>query len=272
MEEIQLGRERPVAVVTGASSGLGSEFARQLAAAGYDLLLTARRNELLESLRREIVETRPVIVEIFPCDLTDTEELARLEARLGTVERFEFLVNNAGFGTRSCFPDVDLRQFEAMQQLHCTVPLRLAEAALQTMCRQRRGSIVNVASLAGFLFNSGVSQYCATKAYLLSLSRSMQCDVRCYGVKIQALCPGLVHTGFHATESMRQYDKSRSNPFLWLTAEYVVRSSLRALQKRRHRVVCIPSFRYKLIRWLLCNPLLEPIVERSCERRTDDKP
>ena len=243
------------AVITGASSGIGKEFAVQLAARGYDLLLVARREHLLANLKTEIEAKYGVAVETVICDLADPAQVRKLEERLERIENLEYMVNNAGFGQEGTYPDVDPDRETAMIQVHVTALVRLARAALVPMCRRKKGFLINLASVVSFLHGTNCAQYMATKAYVLSFSKSISCDVAPHGVRVQALCPGLTHTGFHDSATMKSSVKKIAPSIAWLNAEYVVRCSLKALRSRWHRVVCIPSFRYKLVLLLLCNPL-----------------
>ncbi|MDR3197331.1 MAG: SDR family oxidoreductase [Planctomycetaceae bacterium] len=251
---------RPLAAITGASDGLGKEFARQLAAEGYDLLIIARRGKLLEEIKIELETKYGVFVEPYICDLSNEEEVKQLEKRLETSESLEFMINNAGFGFTDPFPNVDPDREETMIRVHIIALMRLSRAALVPMCRRNKGFLINLSSVAAFLYGTNSADYIATKAYVLSFSKSIQCDVKDYGVRVQALCPGLTHTGFHSTELMKSFQKEKTPGFAWLTAEYVVRTSLRAIRKTR-RVVCIPSLRYKLLLALICNPIGYKICE-----------
>ena len=249
----------PLAAVTGASDGLGREFAQQLAAKGYNLLVIARRSVLLHELKVELEKKYNVRVECIVCDLSNAEELKRIEDRLEKEESLEMLVNNAGFGLAGAFPNVDPDKEESMIRLHTIALMRLSRAALIPMCKRKKGYIINLSSVAAFLYGHNSAEYSATKAYVLSFSKSLQCDVRRYGVRVQALCPGFTHTGFHDTETMQSFNKGATSSWLWLPAEYVVRKSLRSIW-RTNRVVCIPSLRYKLITALLCRPLIHPLL------------
>jgi short-subunit dehydrogenase len=243
-----------LAVVTGASDGLGKEFARQLAAEGYNLLIIARRAALLDELKAELEAKYNVRVEPLACDLSKPDELKRVEDRLEHEESLEVMVNNAGFGIGDAFPDVDPDKEESMIRLHIIAVMRLSRAALVPMCKRKKGYVINLSSVAAFLFGENTAEYVATKAYVLSFSKSLQCDVRKYGVRVQALCPGFTHTGFHSTEAMQFFKKSETPSWLWLSAEYVVRTSLRSI-RRTSRVVCVPSLRYRLILAFLCSPI-----------------
>jgi len=251
---------KKLAAITGASEGLGKEFARQLAADGYDLLVIARRKNLLDELKADLEAKYNVQVEPIVCDLTKPDELKRIEDRLEKEESLEVLVNNAGFGLGTTpFPHVNPDAEESMIRLHTIALMRLSRAALVPMCKQNKGYVINVSSVAAFLYGYGTAEYAATKAYVLSFSKSLQCDVRQYGVRVQALCPGFTHTGFHATDAMKDFKKDATPKWLWLSAEYVVRTSLNSI-RRTKRVVCIPSFRYKLIVAFVCNPIGSMLV------------
>jgi short-subunit dehydrogenase len=260
----------PLAVITGASDGLGKEFARQLAAEGYNLLIVARREYLLNEVKADLEAKYGVHVEPMVCDLAQTEDVKRLEDRIEKEETLEFVVNNAGFGVIDVFPNVNPDREEEMIQVHDIALMRLARAALVPMCKRKKGFIINLSSISAFLHGPGTAEYSATKAYVLMFSKSLQCDVRKYGVRVQALCPGLTHTGFHSTESMKSFEKGKTPGILWLTAEYVVRTALRSI-RRTKRVVCIPSFRYKLILALLCNPIGSMISEAVYAQRVKRK-
>ena len=251
---------KKLAAITGASEGLGKEFARQLAAEGYNLLVIARRGPLLDELKADLEAKYNVQVEPLVCDLSKPDELKQIEERLEKEETLEVLVNNAGFGLGTpSFPNVDPDTEESMIRLHVIATMRLSRAALVPMCKNKKGYVINLSSVAAFLSAPGSVEYAATKAYVLSFSKSLQCDVQRYGVRVQALCPGFTHTGFHATEAMKDFPKDATPKWLWLSAEYVVRTSLKSI-RRTNRVVCVPSLRYKIILALVCNPIGSALV------------
>ncbi|GHT45052.1 short-chain dehydrogenase [Planctomycetales bacterium] len=251
---------KKLAAVTGASDGLGKEFAEQLAGEGYNLLLIARRENLLNELKNKLESQFGITAETVVCDLLEADPLRQLEKRLENETELEVFVNNAGFGFSDTFPNTDPDKEQSMIQLHCVAVMRLARAALVPMCKQKKGYLINTASVAAWLQGPGAVEYSATKAYILAFSKGLQCDVRQYGVRVQALCPGMTHTGFHSTEEMKTFNKKGIPGFLWLTAQYVVQTSLRSVKHSR-KVVCIPSWRYKIILALLCNPVGAMITE-----------
>jgi short-subunit dehydrogenase len=247
-----------------------------LAAQGHDLLVVARRSELLNELKTEIEAKHSVQVEVFTADLADTTHLLQLVEKVRKLPRIDYLVNNAGFGLLNRFPEVDIEEEISMIRVHCEAVVRLCQAALVSMCEKKNGSagipggghIINVASVASFMYRDGAAEYCATKAFLRYFSLCLQEDVRRHGIKVQALCPGFVHTEFHVAGTMKGFDKGSFPKFAWLDCDRVVRDSLRAIQKKRHRVVVIPSLRYKvmlaLYRTLL--PIVSPIVTMLFKR------
>ena len=252
------------ALVTGASSGLGEVFARRLAARGYNLLLTARREERLDKLRGELEAEHSITAEVFVADLAKAEDVDRLVRRIDSIDSLDMLVNNAGFGTAGNFAEVDIEGQADMIQVHVVAAVRLARAALPAMIARGTGAIVNVSSVAGFLTGGGSVTYCATKAYLTSFSQSLHVELKGTGVRVQALCPGFVYTGFHDTPALETFERSQIPKFLWMSADYVVSNSFKALQK--NRVICIPSWKYRLIVALVTNPLTSGVLRVYYQR------
>ncbi len=230
------------AVVTGASSGIGAAFARALAGEGYDLILHGRREDLLRGLCVELREKHGTHAEYLVADLGEDEGLRRLEERIRQTSTLAFLVNNAGFGTTEEFREADIGRQEAMIRVHVLASVRLAHAAIPTMLTRRRGAIINVASVAGFMISPANVTYCATKAYLINFSESLHLELRGSGIRVQALCPGFTTTDFHQRLG---YDMSDRIFRYFGTAESVVEDSLKAL--RRGKVICIPGVHYKLM-------------------------
>ncbi|MDL5155061.1 SDR family NAD(P)-dependent oxidoreductase [Actinomycetospora termitidis] len=205
------------ALVTGASSGLGAEFAVQLAAAGYDLVLVARDEARLQALADRLGGA-----EVLVADLADPTSRLAVEQRLTDDERpVDLLVNNAGYGTAGEFVDTDLDVLAANHEVNVTTVLRLTRVALPGMIARDRGGVLNVSSVAGFLPGRG-SVYGAGKAYVTTLSQSLARVVAGTGVHVMALCPGFVKTEFH-----ERFGQARTGPgFAWMEPDYVVRTAL----------------------------------------------
>ncbi len=227
--------EKGWALVTGASSGIGEAFARRLAFEGYDLIIVARRVELLERLASELCRSCGVAVEVEPADLSVESDIARVAQRIAEVGPLAVLVNNAGFSTAEKFMEADLQSQLRMIYVHNLATIWLTHAALRGMISHGRGSIINVSSVAGLIPAPYNAAYDATKAFLVLFSEGLHQELRGTGVRVQALCPGYTHTGFHASIGV---ERKIPEPF-WLTPEEVVDASLSALE--RGAVVCVPG-------------------------------
>lgn len=233
---------RPVACVTGASAGLGREFAVQLAARGFDLILVARNAERLGALADELSRLHGISATAHVADLSRDEPIHALADRLRREQRLMVLVNNAGFGTKGKLATRPVGEQAAMLQLHVMAPMLLTRAVLPGMIERRAGIIINVASVASFTASMGNVNYCATKAYQRVFTEGLALELAGTGVKVQALCPGFTHTEFH---HRAQIDKTKGIPsWAWLTADRVVRESLEEAFGRG-RTVVIPGRRYK---------------------------
>ncbi len=184
---------RPVALVTGASAGIGEEFARQVAARGHDLVLVARDRARLEALAKELADVHGANAVVFPADLTDPQQLAEVEARARTVD---MLVNNAGFGTFGTFHELDLEAEVREVQLNVVALIRLTHAAAGPMAARGNGSILNVSSLAGFQAAPMNATYSATKAFVTSFTEAVHEEMKGKGVSVSVLCPGFTRTEF----------------------------------------------------------------------------
>ncbi|WP_341934751.1 SDR family oxidoreductase [Microbacterium sp. LWO14-1.2] len=231
----------PTALITGASAGLGEEFARQLARRRADLVLVARSAGALEDLAADLRSEHGVAVEVLVADLADEAGVGSVAARLRDVDDpVDLLVNNAGFGLPLQFADNDIDDEVRHLRVHVEASMRLMHAALQTM-RGRGGRIVNVASVAGFISRS---TYSACKSWLIGFSRWANTEYAADGVSVTAVCPGFTHTSFH--ERMGLPPGQEGVPaFMWLDARTVVREGLR--DAALGRPVSIPSFRYKAL-------------------------
>lgn len=233
---------RGTALITGASSGLGEEYAKQLARRGSSLVLVARDEPALEALAAHLRNTCSVQVEVLGADLTEDADLARVVHRLENREQpVDMLINNAGFGLPLEFERNDIAAEAKHLKLHNEVPMRLTHAALQGMLERGRGQIINIASVAAFIPRS---TYSAVKIWLVTFSRWANGRYQPQGVTITAVCPGFTHTNFH--ERMGLPPGREGIPrWMWLNAPKVVAESLRDCD--RGKSISIPSFRYKVL-------------------------
>ena len=231
---------RPVALITGASSGIGSVFARKLAAQGYDLVLVARRESPPAIAAAEL----PVNAHVLTADLSRRGGNRRTwSASSQESTRLELLVNNAGFGTLGRFWEAGIEGQTRMLEVHIMATMRLTHAALARMVPRKKGGVINVSSVAAFGQSPGNVVYCSSKAWINSFTEGLDTELRRAGspVKVQALCPGFTLTEFHETLGT---DPRKIPNFLWTSADDVVETSLRELD--RGRVIVIPGWKYKI--------------------------
>lgn len=224
-----------LAVVTGATAGIGAAFARRLHADGYTVVLVARDGERLAAMASDLRR-----VETVPADLTTPEGLAAVEAHLRG-RPVELLVNNAGFTLNRPFVESNPEAEERLLALNVTAVMRLTLAALPGMVERGSGGVVNVSSVAGFGVPSPGSTYSASKAWVTNFSESVGESVRATGVRVMALCPGYTKTEFHTRAGI---DTARTPEWVWLAADDVVAAALRDL--RRGKLVSVPSLKYKV--------------------------
>src|SRR5499426_4034498 len=234
---------RRLALVTGASSGIGEAFARRLARDGYDLVLVARSADALAALASELGRERGAAVECLAADLTDAADLRRVEARVRSVPAFDLVVNNAGVGSAGAFAELDVDGEEKQILLNVVALTRLTHAAVASMLPRDRGAVINVSSLAGMGPYPFTATYGATKAFVNSLTEAIAEELRGSNVHVQALCPGFTRTRFQERAGV---DPGTVPRFAWMSAEAVVGASLASLA--RGELVCVPGAGYKVLR------------------------
>lgn len=223
---------QPVALVTGASAGLGAEFAHQLGRLGHRLVLAARRKERLEALAAELGNARAVAIDLSAPGATEML-LADIDAAGETID---LMINNAGFGLCGRFAEQDPQRLRQMVDLNCGALTDLCRAALPQMIRRRSGAILNVASTAAFQPGPGMAVYYATKAFVLSISEALHEEVKSSGVCVTALCPGPTSTEFGEVAG---FSGSSALDRVAMDAARVAREGLSALE--RNRAVVIPG-------------------------------
>ena len=236
---------KTTAVITGASSGIGLELARLLAADGYDLIMVARRVERLQQLAVELENNHGTTVRIIQMDLAKPDAGHTLWEAISTFKSdIEVLVNNAGVGDAGDFAGEEHGAIERMIQLNIATLTSLTRLALPQMVARKHGKILNVASLAGFQPGGpGMSVYYASKSYVLSFSRGIRCELRGTGVSVTALCPGATRTEFEATAKAQ-----RTRLFQWakpMEASVVALAGYQGMQ--RGCGVVVPGLLNKLL-------------------------
>jgi short-subunit dehydrogenase len=230
---------RPVALITGPTSGLGAGFARRYAVEGYDVVLVARDVVRLDELAAELRDEVGAAVEVLPADLAVAADRAKVSERLSAGVRV--LVNNAGFGTSGEFWTADFGLLQAQLDVNVTAVMQLTHAALPPMLEAHAGTIINVASVAGLLPGRG-STYSASKACVIAFTEGLANGLGGTGVGVHALCPGFVHTEFHERAGI---DMASTPSFLWLEVPDVVRETL--AEVARGKVVIVPGLQYKAL-------------------------
>jgi len=240
--------QRPLALVTGASMGLGAEFARLLAAEGYDLVITARHAERLAMLKKEVENLHGVTAHVLVADLADPRAPAALHDHLrGAGLDVDVLVNNAGFGMYGKFHESDLQTEMEMMQVNIVALVHLTKLFVRDMVARRRGRIVNVASTAAFQPGPMQSVYYATKAFVLSFSEAIGNELKGTGVTVTALCPGPTPTGFQERANVGRPRGLRL--LMRVSPEAVVRAGYNGM--KRGRPVVVPGALNNLLIFLI---------------------
>ena len=240
------------ALVTGASAGLGVEFARQLAGRGVDLLLVARREDRLKQVAQEIDVAHDVDVEIFGADLADPAAPASIESFAR--ERgfaIDYLINTAGSAGPDLLEERDWAEHAAFLELMMVSVAQLCHRFIPAMRERGFGRVLNVSSFAGRLSRPAGANYGPTKAYLIALSEELALVLKGSGVQVSVLCPGFVHTDFHETAGLMEMKRSLPS-FLWYDAATVMCEGLDAVE--RGRAIMVSG---RLYRWL--DPLAQSV-------------
>ncbi len=230
------------ALITGASAGLGVEFARQLAADGYDLILVARRAEKLTEVATALQKEHDCRVQTISADLSLPSAPAEIEAQIS--QPVDFLINNAGAAGPHLLEDRDWQEQDAFLRLMMTSVAEMCHRFIPAMSDRGFGRVINVSSFAGRVTRAAGANYGPSKAYLISLSQELALMTQATGVNVSALCPGFTHTDFHSAGELMEM-KSRLPGFLWYNADVVVREGLAAVEKGKS--VAISG---RLYRWL----------------------
>jgi len=227
------------ALITGASAGIGREFARQLADRASSLVLVARRQERLEELRDELTKQNPALnVHIRAIDLSDECAVTKLCDWLeGERLSIDLLINNAGLGDLGSFATSELQRVKEMLAVNVTALTLLTRLLVPGMIARKRGAILNVSSTAGFLPIAGFAVYAATKAYVTGFSEAIRAELRGTGVTVTSLCPGPVYTEFTEVAARPGAKRDRTPEFVHVSAEEVARTGLAAIEMDRPLVI-----------------------------------
>jgi short-subunit dehydrogenase len=235
---------RPIALITGATAGLGAAFARHLGAQGHDLVLIARDPVRLDAARVALEADYGVAVTTMSADLASTVGTTAAAARIlaGDQAPIDVLVNNAGMGLYGTFGATDAAAEQRMLDLNVTAVLQLSHAAVQAMTARGSGLIVNVASVSGFVPRPQSVTYGAGKAWVIAFTEALSLRLAGTGVTAGVICPGFVHTEFH---QRAEVDTSLVPDWMWLDADAVVTQGLADI--RKGKAVSVPGVRYKAL-------------------------
>jgi short-subunit dehydrogenase len=225
--ELNMSGHKKTALVTGASSGMGAEFCRQLADSCDVVIAIARRGERLAALAESLEDKAEI--HIIEADLCSVEGLTRAVEALRQKGPVDYLVNNAGFSTFGMFEDKIVDSQQDMVSLHINATMVLSRAAIPFMRELGGGHIINVSSMSTFMPGRGLAVYGATKAFVTYFSQALAQELVGSGIKMQALCPGYTRTEMHSTGDFADFDQSRIPEHLWMDASEVVATSLAAL-------------------------------------------
>lgn len=229
---------RPLALVTGASSGIGWAYAERLAADGHDLVVVARRAERLDDLKQRLESTYGVAVEPLVADLSTESGMRDVDAA-ATDSRLAIVVDDAALAHYMPFLELPIEKAEELVKLNALAPIRLIHSAVPGMVERGNGTVISIASLLAFSATANNPQlprravYAATKAFLFTFIRLLALEIKDSGVRLQVVCPGVVRTEFHTRQNMDMSGRPRLEP------EQVVQASLIGLE--RGELVCLPS-------------------------------
>jgi short-subunit dehydrogenase len=247
---------RQLALITGASSGIGREFARFLAKSGYDIIAVARRRELLESLASELqvfgAQTKVVVA--------DLSTSGGVQSVISEARNVDFLVLNAGITRAARVGATSGEEIAKLNTLLATGVVEVCEAIVPKMLQRKMGKVVIISSIAAFTPMPKSALYAAAKSFVTSYGRSLNLEVGESGVQVCVVCPGYVRTELHQQAGLTHL-RERVPKWLWINPEYVVEAALRGL--RKNKSVVVPGLVYRLAR-----PFLGSILAQSIWRRT----
>jgi short-subunit dehydrogenase len=229
---------KPTALITGATSGIGAEYARSLASDGYNLIITGRREEKIKAFANKLSQSNESVIEVFLVELSDAIQVENfIESIKG--RDINLLVNNAGFGSTTFFYHEPLEIQEKMISAHILAHTKITYAFLPQMIEKGAGVIINVSSAGAFLPSPKTAVYSGTKAFLRAFTESLHMELAGTGVQVQVVCPGLTRTDMHVKLGIPEDRIVDWGPFQWISPQEVVACSMRCLKKKK--VLCIPG-------------------------------
>lgn len=243
---MQISQERKTALITGATSGIGAAYACGLAKKGYDLIITGRRQDIIEVSARHIEKKYGVNVEIVIIELSDAADLNLLMERIQRSNSIDVLVNNAGFTTKGYYYQENIAEQEKMVLVHVIATMKLTHAVLPRMMERKSGIIINVSSIQAVTPMSQSTTYCSVKAFIRNFSISLHSEMKKYGIKIQCVFPGFTRTDLGRCIGVDMKEIKASSMQHWMLPEEVVRISLNDLNNK-NKVTCVPGAMNKAV-------------------------
>lgn len=235
-----------IAVITGATSGIGKEFSRSLAKKGYSLILLGRREQILKEVANDIEKEFKVKVDINILDITNKNDLDIFIDKVSKYSNIEFLINNAGHGAENSFTKDNIENQIEMIDVHVVATVKLTYAIANIMKKNKKGYIINLSSLASFNAFPTSGMYCGTKSFLTRFSECLALELLESNIKVQALCPGFTRTDFHEKLEMDENKLKNKGLIRWMMPEEVVDISLKNIEKNL-KVIVIPGLCNKVI-------------------------
>lgn len=237
-------RKSSIALITGATSGIGKSFAYKLAEKGYHLILVGRRELELNAVARDLKKNYKVRVEVMVGDLSLTKFRTNIVQKIKSTASIDFLVNNAGFGIDHDFYQIKIKDLRSMVMTHDMATIEFTHAVLPGMLKRKKGRIINVSSLGAFIPGFTRSLYLATKSFVHYFTKALSIELKPHGIKVQSLCPGMTQTDFHDRDNTNTI-KENSKFLNYMMPDKVTRISLQSLENGK--TICIPGFINKII-------------------------
>ena len=231
-------KEKKIVLITGATSGIGAEYARRFAHEGYNLIITGRREAKIQALADELSRENNVNVEVDLIELSNTEEVESFLERIKDKD-IDILVNNAGFATSRFFYKEPFQTHDDMIAVNILCAVKLTYVILPRMLEKGSGTIINVSSTGAFMSTPNQATYVGTKAFLRAFSEALYFELVGTGVKIQAVCPGLTKTDMPIRLGIPEDQQVDRGPFKWITPQEVADASMKDLEK--NKVICFPE-------------------------------
>ncbi|SHI94832.1 hypothetical protein SAMN02745163_01083 [Clostridium cavendishii DSM 21758] len=226
-----------LALITGATSGIGKSFAKKFASLGYNLIIIGRREPLIKKVAKELEYTYSVKVCTIISNLSNTNEIDALVEKIKH-NNIDVLINNAGFGTYDFFYNESLEKLLNMINLHVVCTTKLTYAILPGMLERNEGIIINVSSESAYLISPKSSVYSGTKAFVKLFTESLSLDLKNYNIKVQTLCPSFTKTDFHEKLGISKSEQINKGLIRWEEPEAVVEKSMKYLDKNRTVCLC----------------------------------